>query len=144
MDLIEQSKIALATVFAFYLKAHYFHWNVEGVMFPYLHAFFGDIYEGTFEEVDGLAEHIRTLGAYAPGSLSRFSALSKISDELNIPPADSMIQILKDDNGTVIDELTKTMKLADTAGKIGFSNYLQDRIDYHNKLAWMLRATVEN
>lgn len=141
MNLIEQAKIALATVFAFYLKAHYFHWNVEGPTFPYLHSFFGDVYEATFEEVDGLAEHIRAVGSYAPGSFARLSALSEIDDELNIPPADQMVRILKEDNNVVLAELTKTMKLADAEGKVGFSNYLQDCIDYHNKLAWMLRAT---
>jgi starvation-inducible DNA-binding protein len=140
-DLIEQMKVSLASTFAFYLKAHNFHWNVEGSNFPQYHEFFGNLWEETFGAVDGIAEHLRTLGAYAPGSLSRYSDLSLVKDEVNIPGPLSMISKLSSDNQLIIDQLTKTQALAEENKKMGLANYLQDRIDAHEKHGWMLRAT---
>ena len=140
-QLIEQMKVTLASTFTFYLKAHAFHWNVEGSNFPQYHEFFGDIWEETFGAVDGLAEHLRTLKSYAPGSLSRYAELSIVKDELNIPSALSMVMKLLDDNQLIIDQLTKTQALAENNKKLGLANYLQDRIDAHEKHGWMLRST---
>lgn len=142
-DLVEELKVALASTFSFYLKAHNFHWNVEGIEFPQLHAFFGDIYEDAWGAVDGIAEHIRTLDAYAPGSLIRFKQLSLIQDETNIPPAPSMIAKLKEDNEIIIQHLTKCQMVAEKNRKTGLANYIQDRIDAHEKHGWMLRATIK-
>ena len=75
-ELIEQMKVTLASTFSFYLKAHNFHWNVEGANFPQFHSFFEGIYTDAWGAVDVIAEHLRTLDAYAPGSLSRFGELS--------------------------------------------------------------------
>jgi starvation-inducible DNA-binding protein len=69
-------KTYLASTFAYYLKAHMFHWNVEGPDFGELHEFFSNIYEDAFHAVDPIAEYIRTTEEYAPGSLSRFQELS--------------------------------------------------------------------
>jgi starvation-inducible DNA-binding protein len=142
-ELIEQMKVSLGSTFAFYLKAHNFHWNVEGSNFPQFHSFFEGIYTDAWGAVDGIAEHIRTLGAYAPGSLSRYSDLSLVKDEVNIPPALSMVSKLIDDNQILIDQLTKTQALAESNKKMGLANYLQDRIDAHEKNGWMLRATLK-
>jgi starvation-inducible DNA-binding protein len=142
-ELIEQMKVSLGSTFAFYLKAHNFHWNVEGSNFPQFHSFFEGIYTDAWGAVDGIAEHIRTLGAYAPGSLSRYSDLSIVKDEVNIPPALSMVSKLIDDNQILIDQLTKTQALAESNKKMGLANYLQDRIDAHEKNGWMLRATLK-
>jgi starvation-inducible DNA-binding protein len=142
-ELIEQMKVSLGSTFAFYLKAHNFHWNVEGSNFPQFHSFFEGIYTDAWGAVDGIAEHIRTLGAYAPGSLSRYSDLSLVKDEVNIPPALSMVSKLIDDNQIIIDQLTKTQALAESNKKMGLANYLQDRIDAHEKNGWMLRATLK-
>jgi starvation-inducible DNA-binding protein len=142
-ELIEQMKVSLGSTFAFYLKAHNFHWNVEGSNFPQFHSFFEGIYTDAWGAVDGIAEHIRTLGAYAPGSLSRYSDLSLVKDEVNIPPALSMVSKLIDDNQILIDQLTKTQSLAESNKKMGLANYLQDRIDAHEKNGWMLRATLK-
>jgi starvation-inducible DNA-binding protein len=142
-ELIEQMKVSLASTFAFYLKAHNFHWNVEGSNFPQYHKFFNKIYNDAFEAVDGLAEHLRTLGSYAPGSFARYSELSIVKDEVNIPSAMSMISKLIDDNQAMIDQLTKTQALAEKSKKMGLANYLQDRIDAHEKHGWMLRSTAK-
>jgi len=142
-DLIEQMKVSLASTFAFYLKAHNFHWNVEGPNFPQYHEFLGNLWEETFDAVDGIAEHLRTLGAYAPGSLSRYSSLSIIEDEVNIPAPLSMMAKLSADNAALITELTKTQALAEQEKKMGLANYLQDRIDAHEKHGWMLRSILK-
>jgi starvation-inducible DNA-binding protein len=142
-ELIEQMKVSLASTFAFYLKAHNFHWNVEGVNFPQFHSFFEGIYTDAWGAVDGIAEHLRTLDSYAPGSLSRFSELSLIKDEVNIPSAIAMMTKLTTDNGTMIEQLTKTQALAEENNKMGLANYLQDRIDAHEKNGWMLRSIIK-
>lgn len=142
-DIVEEMKITLASTFSFYLKAHYFHWNVEGPSFPQLHSFFETIYTDAWGAVDGLAERIRTLESYAPGSLTRYKELSLIADELAIPPAASMVAKLKADNEIIIKQLTRAQFCAEKFRKTGLSNYLQDRIDIHEKHGWMLGATIK-
>lgn len=141
-DLAQQMKVALASTFAFYLKAHNFHWNVEGPNFPQYHSLFGDIYADAWGAVDSIAEHLRTLDAYAPGSLSRFSQLSVVQDQINIPDARAMLSELQNDNAKLISELDKAYKLAEDAGKSGIANFFQDRVDIHEKHGWMLRASA--
>lgn len=143
MELAEQLKKALADTFAFYLKAHNYHWNVEGPNFPQYHSLLDGIYNDAWGAVDAIAEHLRTLDSYAPGSLSRFAALTTIEDELNIPNAATMIKKIEADNQKVINTLTDAMKAADTAGKANISNFLQDRIDSHEKHGWMLRSIIK-
>lgn len=142
-DLIQKMKEVLATSFSFYLKAHNYHWNVEGPNFSDYHAFLGTLYTEVWGAVDLIAEHLRTLDAYAPGSYKRFSKLSRIEDEINIPHAIEMLNRLKIDNSKLIEVLTETQKLADQAGKVGLSNFLQDRIDIHEKHGWMLRSITK-
>lgn len=139
-ELVQQMKIVLASTFAFYLKTHNFHWNVEGPDFAQYHEFLGNLYEEAFGAVDPIAEHIRALNSYAPGSLSRFSQLSVIDDQINIPTALKMIKELELDNTKLKLELNKAYKLAESAGEIGLANFLQDRIDIHSKHGWMLRS----
>lgn len=142
-ELIQEMKVSLASTFAFYLKAHNFHWNVEGPNFPQYHEFLGNLWEETFAAVDGIAEHLRTLRAYAPGSLSRYTELSIVHDEVNIPDAFGMFQKLSSDNDMLINQLTKTQALAESNKKMGLANYLQDRIDAHEKHGWMIRSTIK-
>jgi len=142
-DLIEQMKVTLASTFAFYLKTHGFHWNVEGANFPQYHEFLGNLYEEVFGAVDPIAEHLRTLESYAPASFARYTELSIVKDELNIPSAMSMMVKLKDDNQMLIDQLTKTQKLAESSGKMGIANFLQDRMAAHEKHGWMLRSITK-
>jgi len=142
-ELIQEMKVSLASTFTFYLKAHGFHWNVEGPNFPQYHEFLGDLWEEAFGAVDPLAEHLRTLDAYAPASLGRYTELSIVKDEINIPAAISMMSKLRNDNQALIEQLTKTQKLAEQNKKMGLANFLQDRIDAHEKHGWMLRSITK-
>jgi starvation-inducible DNA-binding protein len=139
-QLVEALKKAQATSFAFYLKTHNYHWNVEGSNFAEYHEFLGDLYAEVFGAVDAIAEHCRTLDAYVPGSFSRFQELSSIEDELSVPKGIVMLSRLGADNQRVIADLTLAYTAAEAAGKIGIANFLQDRIDIHEKHGWMLRS----
>lgn len=142
-SLVESMKTALADTFALYLKAHNFHWNVEGADFPQYHEFLGKLYEEVFGAVDMIAERIRVLGDYAPGSLEQFSKLSTIKEqELNLAPS-QMFRDLMMANQLVISSLTTAYRLAEQHEKLGVSNFLQDRIDIHEKHDWMLRSIVK-
>jgi len=134
----------LADTFALYLKTHFYHWNVEGADFYEYHKFFNKLYDELWLAVDSIAEHIRTLNEYAPGSLSRFKELTTIQDELAIPSGLGMVEKLLSDNSIVIDNLNITQKMATQAGQDGIANFLQERIDIHNKHGWMLRSTLKN
>jgi starvation-inducible DNA-binding protein len=142
-ELVEQMKKVLATNFAFYLKCHNFHWNVEGPNFPQYHKFLDKLYKEIWEAVDSIGEEIRTLDAYAPASLSRYQTLSSIADQLNIPSAMKMIKELEMDNDTLIEELRKANDLAEKEKCIGLANFLQERIDIHYKHKWMLRSITK-
>ena len=139
-ELINKMKVVLASSFAFYLKAHNFHWNVEGVNFPQYHEFFGNLYEEVHGAIDKIAEEIRALDAYAPGSLKRFSELSTIMDETSVPSAVIMCQRLAKDNDSLLIDLELAYSEAERTKQLGLANFLQDRMDVHKKHGWMLRA----
>jgi starvation-inducible DNA-binding protein len=141
-QLIDQMKKLLAESYAFYLKTHYYHWNVEDEDFPMWHTFFEGIYTEVYGAVDDIAEHIRQIGGYAPGSFGRFRELSTIQDETGLPEVPQMLQQLIADNQTVIFTLHAAYKLAENAGEIGLSNFIQDREAAHKKHAWMLKACL--
>jgi starvation-inducible DNA-binding protein len=138
--LVEMMKKVLADTFAMYLKSHNYHWNVEGSNFPQYHEFFGNLYEELHGAVDPIAEHIRALDAYAPGSLSRFMELTEIQDELNVPLGTDMARKLLSDNQIVMNTLNMTFKLAEQFDQQGLMDFLAGRIDTHSKHAWMLRS----
>lgn len=143
MTLIDSLKVVLAENFALYLKAQYYHWNVEGSDFYQLHEFFGDLYEEIYSSIDKFAEEIRALNSYTPGSFKRFLELSKITDEERIISANEMLSQLLRDNATYINTLTQAFKQAEIEKEIGLSNFIQDRIDQHKKHAWMLRSFLK-
>jgi starvation-inducible DNA-binding protein len=140
-DLVQQMKVTLASTFAMYLKTHNFHWNVEGPNFNDYHAFFGELYAELWAAVDTFAEQIRALDSYSPGSLGRFSQLSKIEDQINVPNSKAMFKELLSDNDIILVELNKAFRMANEADKQGLADFLANRIDVHNKHGWMLRAT---
>jgi starvation-inducible DNA-binding protein len=141
--LIEQLKVILGTNFALYLKAHNFHWNIEGTNFPQYHEFLGDLYNSIWEQNDDIAEHIRQLDSYAPGSFTRFLELSAIEEELNIPQTLEMMSILKDDNDKFIIQLRAGIVVAEQANEPAVGNFLQDLLAAHQKHAWMLRSIIK-
>lgn len=139
----EIMKKVLADTFALYLKAHQYHWNVEGVNFPQYHEFFGNLYKELHDAVDPIAEEIRSLDAYAPGSFTRFMELTEIEDEISVPAGVEMARRLMTDNERVIATLNVAFKLAGQLDKQGLADFIAGRIDIHNKHAWMLRSITK-
>ena len=142
-ELIEKMKVALASTYAFGLKAQNFHWNVEGANFLQYHEFFEKLYNDASGAVDNFAEEIRALNAYAPASFTRFQQLTVVQDEITIPNAMSMFAKLNEDNDKLIAILTETFQAAEAAKVVGLANFLQDRICIDSKHGWMLRATMK-
>ena len=144
MDELQRAlKIAFASEFAFYLKAHYFHWNVEGPLFKQLHDLFGEIYEEVYGSIDTFAENIRKTGAYTPGSFQRFSALTLVDDEIELLPAESMVLELLEDSTKMTEMFRIVFRAAEELGEHGLSDFLAARMDAHQKHSWMLRSTLK-
>lgn len=142
-QLQKAAKIGFASEFSFYLKAHNFHWNVEGSDFLEYHELFGKVYEEVYGAIDDFAEKIRALGAYVPASFSSFSMLSQIPDENNLLAKEQMVMELLQDNEKLIKVLKLVYDLAEQSGEHGFSNFLAERMDAHRKHGWMLRASLK-
>lgn len=144
MDELQRAlKIAFASEFSFYLKAHYFHWNVEGPLFKQLHDLFGDIYEEVYSSIDVFAENIRKTGAYTPGSFQRFSLLTLVDDETQLLPAESMVLELLQDSTKMSELFQIVFRAAEELGEHGLSDFLAARMDAHQKHSWMLRSTLK-
>ena len=142
-ELVKALKIAFASEFSFYLKAHYFHWNVEGPNFKEYHDLFGGIYEEVYGSIDDFAENIRKLNAYTPGSYTRLSMLTQITDEMEILAAEQMISELLTDSEKIVKIFKMVYDLAEENAEHGLSNFLAERMDAHKKHSWMLRATLK-
>lgn len=140
-QLLEKMKVYLASNFSFYLKLHFFHWNVEGPNFPQYHKFFQKAYEDVWEASDNIAEQIRQLQGYAPGSLSRYKEITRIQDQTDVVPAPEMFNLAMADNGEIISLIKEIHQLAESGEEFGLVNFLEDRMMAHKKLGWMLRAT---
>lgn len=141
--LVDELKQVQATAFAFYNKAQYYHWNVEGPDFAQYHEFLGDLYEEVSDSVDALAELVRTQNAYAPGAHRMLMELSLVKDDNTVPEALEMLRRLRDDNETMLNALRVCYQSAEADVQLGVSNYLQDRIQAHEKHAWMLRSLTK-
>ena len=143
MDKLQNAlKIAFASEFSFYLKAHNYHWNVTGPMFPQLHDLFGKIYEEVYGSIDTFAEEIRALNTFVPASYTRFSMLSQIDDETEIPDAQTMLAELLSDCERMCKLLKLTFDMATAEGQEGLADFLAGRMDAHKKHSWMLRSTL--
>jgi starvation-inducible DNA-binding protein len=143
MDKLNKAlKIAFASEFSFYLKAHNFHWNVTGPMFPQLHDLFGTVYEEVYGSIDVFAENIRKCGAFVPASYSRFSMLTQIEDETSIPDDRGMVAELLQDSDKMVKILKLCFDMATAAGEEGLADFLAGRMDAHRKHSWQLRATL--
>ena len=141
--LINQLKTILGTNFALYLKAHGYHWNVEGANFPQYHAFLDTFYNAVFVQLDPIAEHIRALNSYAPGSLVRMIELADLQEATNIPDGISMMRDLAADNDRFILHLRAGIVAADGANEPAVGNFLQDILDAHQKHAWMFKSIIK-
>lgn len=130
----------LADTYVLYVKTQSYHWNVTGPMFIELHAMFGGQYAELAGTVDMIAEHIRTLESFAPGSLTQFSKLSSIADDTTVPKAMSMVSNLLKDHETVIKSAEEVIKIAQAAGDEATADLGIRRVLAHKKTAWMLRS----
>jgi starvation-inducible DNA-binding protein len=141
--LVDQLKIVQADAFTFYLKAHFYHWNIEGPNFPQYHDFLNNLYNDVFLSVDTFAELIRSLNAYAPGTLAKFKSLTTIEESDVIPDAITMMKNLLEENNILRASLLKAYSMADKDDEVGVANFLQDRIQQHEKHGWMLQAITK-
>ncbi|NBR23445.1 MAG: DNA starvation/stationary phase protection protein [Micrococcales bacterium] len=141
--LADSLKILLATNFAYYLKAHGFHWNVEGPDFSELHGFFQEIYEDAYSAIDPTAEYIRYLGEYSPASFERFSELTEISGQTKIPRARLMLEELKANNDQMLDLLNRCFAEANDANEQGIANFIAERLSAHGKYRWQLTSYLK-
>ena len=132
----------LADTYTLYLKTHSFHWNVTGPMFNTLHLMFEQQYNELALAVDFIAERIRALGVHAPGSYQQYSALTSIIEETGVPSAEKMIQQLVQGQEAVVKTARSIFPLADKAGDEPTADLLTQRMQVHEKTAWMLRSMI--
>lgn len=139
----ESLKVLLADTFTLYLKTHKYHWNVEGTDFFELHTFFEKLYTEVWEAVDDVAEHIRALGEYAPGSYQEFAKLTTIKEGATQVKASAMLKDLLASHEAVIKTAKKVVALAEKAGDTATADFATARLDAHQKHAWMLRSYLK-
>lgn len=133
----------LATSYLLYVKTHNYHWNVTGPMFTTLHTLFETQYTELALAVDEIAERIRSLGAYAPGSLTAFAEISAVQEETGHPDAQQMIRNLVEDQKAVATVAGKVIEAAEAAGDQASADLATRRTDVHEKNAWMLQSHLE-
>src|SRR5688500_5781743 len=133
----------LADSYTLYLKTHNFHWNVTGPMFQTLHLMFEQHYNELALAVDAIAERIRALGMTAPGTYKQFSALSSIKEEDGVPKAQDMIRLLVEGHEAVARTSRGVFKVAEAANDQPTCDLLTQRMQTHEKTAWMLRSLLE-
>lgn len=135
----------LADTYTLYLTTHNFHWNVTGPMFNTLHAMFMAQYTELWNAVDPIAERIRALGHYAPGSYGEFGRLSTVEDAPASPPkALGMVRILVNGHEAVARTARGIFPLVEKAKDQPTADLLTQRLNIHEKSSWMLRALLEN
>ena len=145
----ERKKIAdglshlLADTYTLYLKTHNYHWNVEGPMFQTLHTMFELQYTELALAVDLIAERIRALGHYAPGSYAQYAKLSSIKEVTGVPGAQDMIKDLVKGNEAVSKTARALFPVVDKSSDEPTADLLTQRMQLHEKTAWMLRSMLE-
>ena len=133
----------LADSYTLYLKTHNFHWNVTGPQFQTLHLMFEQHYNELALAVDAIAERIRALGYPAPGTYRQFTALSSIEEEDGIPNATDMIRLLVEGHEAVARTARGVFSTAEEANDQPTCDLLTQRLQIHEKTAWMLRSLLE-
>ena len=132
----------LADTYGLYLKTHNFHWNVTGPMFQTLHLMFEGQYNELALAVDSIAERIRSLGFPAPGTYSEFARLSSIKETAGVPEAKEMIRLLVEGQESVVRTARSLYPLVEKAADEATADLLTQRIQLHEKTAWMLRSLL--
>ena len=133
----------LADTYTLYLKTHNFHWNVTGPMFSTLHALFEEQYNELALAVDQIAERIRALDVFAPGSYKQFAQLSSIVEETSVPSVQDMLRQLLTGQEAVVRTARSVFPLASDAHDESTADLLTQRMHVHEKNAWMFRSLLE-
>jgi len=133
----------LADTYTLYLKTHAFHWNVEGPMFNTLHLMFMGQYTELWNALDAIAERIRALGFPAPGSYKQLGKLTSIDDTEGVPEAMEMVRLLVKGHEAVTRTARKAFDAVDNAGDEATADLLTQRLQIHEKTAWMLRSLLK-
>ena len=133
----------LADTYVLYLKTHNFHWNVEGPMFQTLHQMFMEQYTEAWNAIDLVAERIRSLGHYAPGTYKEYLGLSTIKETPGVPKAQQMVRLLIEGQEAVVKTARSVIPLADKADDEPTLDLLTQRMQVHEKNAWMLRSLLK-
>ncbi|HEY0913487.1 MAG TPA: Dps family protein [Solimonas sp.] len=133
----------LADEYTLYLKTHNFHWNVTGPMFNTLHLMFETHYTEAALAVDLVAERIRALGFPAPGTYKQYVALASIKETDGVPAAMDMVKLLVEGHEACVKTARSIFPLADAAHDEPTADLLTQRMQLHEKTAWMLRALLE-
>jgi len=142
-EIAQGLKHLLADSYTLYLLTHNFHWNVTGPQFRELHLLFEEHYTELSVAVDDIAERIRTLGVYAPGTYKQFAELSSIAEVEEVPSAQQMIEILTVSHEQVIRTCREALKKAQAGDDESSAALISDRMRIHEKTAWMLRAMLQ-
>ena len=133
----------LADTYSLYLKTHSFHWNVTGPQFNSLHAMFETQYNELWLAADEVAERIRTLDVFAPGSYSQFGKLTSIPEEAGVPGWQAMVAQLVEGHELAAATARETIRAAVSAGDEGTADMVTGRLMAHEKTAWMLRSLLQ-
>lgn len=141
--LVENLKVLLASTQVFAIKTQQFHWNVEGSDFPQYHEFFDTMYNDISNTIDRIAEYIRILGHYTPGSLTRYSELSIIKDQTKIPRAELMFVETLQDCETLSNLVIQMFDEAANERQQGISNFMAELQDLYCKKAWFIRSILK-
>jgi starvation-inducible DNA-binding protein len=133
----------LADTYVLYLKTHNFHWNVEGPMFQTLHVMFMEQYTEQWNAIDPIAERIRALGHYAPGTYKQYVKLATVKETEGVPRAEQMVRQLIEGQEAVARTARSVLPVADDANDQPTLDLLTQRLDIHEKNAWMLRSLLK-
>lgn len=142
-EIVDGLSHLLADTYTLYLKTHNFHWNVTGPMFNTLHLMFMTQYTELSLAVDLIAERIRALGEFAPGSYAAYSKLSVIKEATGVPSATQMIKELVEGQEAVVRTARALFPLIERTSDQPTADLLTQRMQIHEKNAWMLRSMLE-
>ena len=141
--LSDNLKVLLASTQSFAIKSQNFHWNIEGSDFPQYHAFYDSLYNDVNDTIDQIAEYIRILGHYTPGSLQRYAELTVIQDQVKIPRATLMFQETLQDIEKMLDMIVPMFDEATNERQQGIANFLAELQDLYGKKAWFIRSILK-
>jgi starvation-inducible DNA-binding protein len=141
-EIAEALSSLLADTYTLYLKTHNYHWNVTGSAFQTLHLMFEQQYNELWQAGDVIAERIRALGFFAPGTYKEFDRLTSIKEEEGVPSSEEMIRLLVEGNETTARTARAAFAIAEGAKDAPTVDLLTDRLNIHEKTAWMLRSLL--